>query len=453
MFLRKAHLLLILLVVSVAAVLILWSKSKEQSHSKVINPSVSQDNIPSQKVAPVSSVKEEKTPSVELEKTSSDYQQYITYFEKVYKTFEDNYYLPPDHKVYDNFIVKFKTMIYAQLKSEGKSSDYVKWRSAWSLVDALKSKDDRFSQLYPPKPAEKFKQEALGQNIDLGIEGKKTDAGYLVTRMEPRSDAYEKGLRENDVLTAIDGMDIKPLAQADIEKKLTPLMNTKVSLSYNEQGTAQTKVLEVISKEYFKQLVFLRPVSVPGVFDLEIQHFNRATAEDLFRYLQFIELQNPTGLIIDLRDNPGGPPLAAREISSMFLKGGDELTYFQKRGQEKADLDIPTIPDQYKFKAPIVILVNEGSGSCSELFAGVMQYYKRAVVFGVNTAGQMLLKSMFPLGDGSMVALVVSRGYLPDGTPFSFSGVTPDQIINNAPKDGLINLAAEYLVMSTKKKQ
>ena len=383
----------------------------------------------------------------------TDYQEYLSYFEKVYKTFEDNYYLAPDRKVYDDFIEKFNTKIYDQLKSEGKSNDYVKWRSAWFLVDSLKSKDDRFSQLYPPKPAEKFKQEALGQSVDLGIEGKKIDGGFLITRMEPRSDAYEKGLRENDRLMAIDGVNIKPLAQADIEKRLTPLVNTKVKLAYLEHDTNQAKVLEVVSKEYFKQMVFLRPVAVPGVFDLEIQHFNRTTGEDLFRYLQFIEQQNPKGLVIDLRDNPGGPPLAAQEISSMFLKGGDDLVYFQKRGQDKADLDVPMIPQQYQFTAPIVILVNEGSGSCSELFAGIMQYYKRAVVFGVNTAGQMLLKSMFPLGDGSMVALVVSRGYYPNGTPYSFSGITPDQVITNAPKDGLINLAAEYLVIKAQNQQ
>ena len=118
--------------------------------------------------------------------TDKDYQQYVSFFEKVYKSFEENYYLPPDRKIYDNFLKKFNTKIYAQLKGEGKSSDYVRWRSAWYLVDELKSKDDRFTQFYPPKPAEKFQHEALGQRIDLGIEGQKNDIGFLVTRMEPR---------------------------------------------------------------------------------------------------------------------------------------------------------------------------------------------------------------------------------------------------------------------------
>lgn len=395
-------------------------------------------------------------PSSEIwakQKPAKDYKEYVAFFEKVYKTFEENYYLQPDRKIFDDFIVKFKAKIYSQLSAEGKSDDYVKWRSAWYLVDSLKSKEDRFSQFYPPKPAEKFQKEALGQNVDLGIEGKRNDAGFLVTRMEPRSDAFEKGLHEGDLITTIDGKITNVLKQEDIEKMLTPLINTKVQIGYIKSENGQPNVIDVISKEYFKQEVFLRPVDVPGIFALEIPHFNRTTAEDLSRFLLFIEQQNPRGLVLDLRNNPGGPPLAAREVSSFFLKGGEELVFFQKRGQPRADLDIPTIPDQFKFKGPIVILVNDQSGSSSELFAGIMQYYKRAYVFGTNTAGQMLLKSMFKMDDGSMVALVVGRGHYPDGTPYSFSGVTPDQIINDAPKEGLINLAAAFLVMSAQKQK
>src|SRR5271168_3765011 len=76
------------------------------------------------------------------------YKEYADYFEKVYKIFEDNYYLEPDRKVYGHFLQKFTANIYAQLKGEGKSDDYVRWRSAWYLVDALRSKDDRFTQFY-----------------------------------------------------------------------------------------------------------------------------------------------------------------------------------------------------------------------------------------------------------------------------------------------------------------
>ncbi len=383
---------------------------------------------------------------------ANDYKIYINYFEKVYQKFEDNYYLAPDRQVYNDFIKKFDTKIYAQLKGEGKSSDYVKWRASWFLVDALKSKEDHFSQFYPPKPAEKFQHEALGQLIDLGIEGKKVDAGFLVTRMEPRSDAYEKGLREKDIILAIDGKDIKTSTQDGIEKLLSPLAGTKVVLKYLNSELKSTQTLEVISKEYFKQTVFLRPVEVDGIFCLEIPKFNRTTGDDMFKFLQLIQQYKPLGLVLDLRGNPGGPPLAAREIASFFLKGGEEFAHFKKRGIDPDALDVPEIPSEYKFTAPIAILVNEESGSAAELFSGIMQFRGRAVVFGTNTAGQVLLKTLFDMDDGSKIALVTAPGYYPDNTQFSFKGITPDQIIYDAPKDGLINFAGAYLVMRQKNK-
>jgi C-terminal peptidase prc len=245
-------------------------------------------------------------------------------------------------------------------------------------------------------------------------------------------------------------MSVKGMTEEAIESKLTPLVNSKVKLFFLSNETKINKTIEAVSKEYFKQTVFLHPVPVDRVFCLEVPKFNRMTGEDMYHFLQLIQAQNPKGLVLDLRGNPGGPPLAAREISAFFLKGGDEFAYFQKRNSPKADLDVPVIDAQYQFTQPIVILVGNDTGSAAELFAGIMQFRGRAVVLGVNTAGQILLKSMFPMDDGSMVALVVSRGYYPDGSVFSFDGITPDKIINGAPKDGLINLAAAYIAAKTR---
>ena len=382
---------------------------------------------------------------------AKSYQEYVNFFEKVFKTFESNYYLAPDRTVYKNFLEKFRTKIYPELKGEGKSDDYVRWRSSWFLTEALKSKEDKFSQFYPPAPAEKFQHDALGQRIDLGIEVKKVDAGFLVTRIEPRSDAYDNGLRENDVLLRLDGKDIRFLPQDEVEKRLSPLAGASVATTYFAHETKKERTIAPVSKEYFKQTVFLRPVDVPGIVCLEIPHFNRTTGDDLFKFLHLIRPYNPRGLVIDLRGNPGGPPLAAREVVSFFLKGGEEFAYFQKRGAPKDSLDVPTIADEYKFNGPIAILVDQDSGSSSELFSGVMQFRHRAIVFGVNTAGQVFLKSMFPFDDGSMVALITAPGYFPDGSRFSFNGITPDQVVANAPKDGLINLAAAYLAFQANK--
>ena len=165
----------------------------------------------------------------------------------------------------------------------------------------------------------------------------------------------------------------------------------------------------------------------------------------MFVYLSWIEKQSDNkGLILDLRGNPGGPPLAAREISSFFLTPGEDFAYFEGKNLPKALLDVPQIFEQYHYNGPIVILVNKESGSASELFSGAMQSRGRAALMGTNTAGKVLLKSMFNFDDQSMLLLVTAAGHFPDGRVFSFDGLSPDRKVDDKKAD-LVNLAALYL--------
>jgi len=102
-------------------------------------------------------------------KEKDSYQEYIDFFEEIYKTMEDNYYQAVPREKFDHFVEQFDSKIYEQLKSDGKSLDYIRWRSASFLVKALKTQEDIFSEFYPPKPAKKYKQTALGKRVDLGI--------------------------------------------------------------------------------------------------------------------------------------------------------------------------------------------------------------------------------------------------------------------------------------------
>lgn len=377
-------------------------------------------------------------------RADKDYQEYLAFFEEVYATMEKNYYQPVPREAFDRFLKTFDSKIYGELKHSGKSSSFIKWRSAAYLVEALKSSEDIFSAFMPPKAARTYEQEALGKRIDLGIEGDLVDEGYRISRLEPRADAFEKGLREGDVIQKIDEDNIPALTLAQIQERLNPLENTRVRLEYRDRAGRTTRTIEVISKEYFKQTVFMVPTHVEGIYCLQIQRFNRKTSEDMTRFMSHILKQGDTGLIIDLRGNPGGPPLAAREISSFFLTPEEEFAYFEGKNKPKTSLDVPRIPDQFHYKGDMVILVNEKSGSASELFSGVLQWRGRAVLMGVNTAGQVLLKSMFNFDDESMLLLVTARGHRPDGGVFSFKGLQPD-IVKNEEDDDLIRHAAEYL--------
>ncbi len=360
---------------------------------------------------------------------------------------DENYYLPVSHNILDTFMNKFDTYIYSNLKSEGKSKEYIFWRSAAYLVDDLRSPDDKISRFFPPEPAKEFKQEVLGIRIDLGIEGFQIPLGYLVTRIEPRSDAYIQGLREKDIIIKIGDKILENLDQEEIVTLLTPLIDTKVALVYRDFETQEERTIDVLSQDYFQQTVFMETVPVPGIYCLEIRRFNRKTSEDLARFLTYIlQKGNPRGLILDLRGNPGGPPLAAEEISGFFLPPQEELAYFQKKNQPQSMLKVPQVPDTFRYAGPLAILVNKESGSSSELFSGVLQKKGRAVLLGTNTAGQVFLKSMFNFEDHSMVLLVTARGHFPDGGIFSFDGITPNQYIEGKEED-LLSIAANYLLV------
>jgi len=380
------------------------------------------------------------------------YQSYIKFFEEVYQTMVDNYYHPPSREKFDHFIEMFKEKIYAQLKDTGKSIDYIRWRSANLMVEQLRDPEDIFTTFMPPKPAQEYKETALGQRIDLGIVGHKEEKGYVTTQIEPRSDAYQKGMRIGDILLKIDDKNVQKLEEAQINELLEPLAGSTVKLTYLAVAQDKKQTIDVLSQEYFKQTVFLCPTKAPGIFCLRIERFNRKTAEDMLVLMNFIRQHPPVvGLILDLRGNPGGPPLAAREISSFFLPGGEEFAYFQRRDQPKASLDVPTIPEEYKFNGPMAILVDHNSGSSAELFSGIMQRRGRAVLLGKNTAGQVFLKSMFPFEDDSMLLLVTARGHHPDGTVFSFNGLTPDRPVQEGEEVDLIETASIYLVYAAKK--
>lgn len=393
-----------------------------------------------------------KQPQVNLK---NSYQEYVDFFEEVYHVMQDNYYQDILRGRFEDFIVQFDTKIYPNLQEEGKSSDYIKWRSAAHLIDFLKTEEDVFSAFYPPEPAKEYKEEALGQRVDLGIEGVKVEDGFKATQVEPRADAYEKGLRIGDVIVKVNDQEVKGLNEKEILELLTPLIDEEVLVSYvSSLGKTKANVT-LTPREYFKQLVFPIDVRVPDVYALEIRRFNRKTSEDFLRFLQVIKAQEKVdGLIIDLRGNPGGPPLAARELSAFFLPGGDEFAYFQRNKEDRAELDVPIVPDELKYDGRIVILINEGSGSASELFSGILQRKGRAVLMGENSAGQVMLKSMFPLEDESMILLITARGHHPDGAAFSFKGVVPDRYEKDMDGANIVDYAATYLkYVSTREKK
>ncbi len=385
-----------------------------------------------------------KSFSEKISKDKKVYKKYVQFFDEIYDTMEKNYYYSVRRDNFNLFIKKFDTEIYEKLESKSRFDEFVAMRSGALLIDFLKTKDDVFSALFPPPAVEDFKKEVLGKRVDLGIEGSLIDSGYLVSFIEPRSDAFENGLRENDVIVRIDKNNIRKLTEEKIKELLIPPIDSIVKIEYIHPPSKKEITISVVSREYFKQTVFPITIHVPNIYCLQIQKFNQKTAEDMSRYIAIINSQEISGLILDLRGNPGGPPLAAREIVSFFLEPEKEFAYFQRKGDERNVLDVPKIPEPYRYHGPITILVDKESGSASELFSGVMQEQGRALLIGTQTAGQVFLKSMFDLKYDAMLLLVTARGHFPDGKVFNFDGLTPQFYVDEKGVD-LVYFAAGYL--------
>lgn len=350
---------------------------------------------------------------------------YTDFFQEVFDTMDREYYAPISRETYDTFVSGFKQKVLSRLKDKETVVTEIKYLGAGLLVQKLKDPTDSFSGFMPPKEAEEFQSQVLGYELGIGLSGHMTYKGYELDKVELRSDSYKKGIQKGDVVLKIDDVNVLKMSEEELKKALYPPLGTIVNLEvyFSKKKTTEKVGVEVI--EFFKETLGSIPTGVPGMFYIKINQFNEKTGDDFIILTNFYIRQGMNKLVIDLRENPGGPPLAARDIASLFFKPGTELFYFQRKNRPKALLG--TIFKPIHYDGQIAVLIDKGSGSASELFSGMMKQYNRAVIFGnENSAGKTFLKSMFKMNDESMLFLVTSLAYMSDGEQYPLSGVKPD---------------------------
>ena len=179
---------------------------------------------------------------------------------------------------------------------------------------------------------------------------------------------------------------------------------------------------------YFKETLRTKDTGIPGLFYVKIDQFNKTTGHDFQRLLGYFIRNKANKLVIDLRGNGGGPPLAARHIASYLLPPATELFYFKRKNRKKIMLH--TFPSPIQFTGRLALLIDNKTGSASELFAGTMQSLQRAFVAGSPSAGKTFLKSLYTFSDGSLLMLVTSPAYMYNGTRYNTSGIQPNYTLN-----------------------
>jgi carboxyl-terminal processing protease len=278
---------------------------------------------------------------------------------------------------------------------------------------------DPFSQFLEPEMNREMKTETEGQFGGVGLRLNMKEDWLTVLTPMPGSPAYRLGILPNDRISEIEGKSTKDMDMDDALKLMRGAPGTKVKVKIlrgpDEAGEAAWKTLPFeITRELVKiESVISRKLD-DGVGYVRIVEFSAKTADDLSGALRTLAKDGASSLVIDLRNNPGGLLSAAVETSSLFLAEGKLIVYTQGRKPESRQDFTAGAKAQYG-SLPLVLLVNGGSASASEIFSGAMQDHKRAVVLGQRSYGKASVQSLIPLPDGSGLRLTVAHYFTPNG--------------------------------------
>ena len=319
-------------------------------------------------------------------------------------------------------------------------------------ISGMVSSLDPHSQYFDKKSFKEFREGTSGRFVGVGIEITQEDGLIKVVSPIEGSPAFRAGIKTNDLITKIDDTAVKGMALSDAVKKMRGEPNTQVTLTILRKDESRSFPVTITREEIKTQSVKGKVIE-PGYAWLRLSQFQERTVDDFVRKIDEIYKQDPNlkGLVLDLRNDPGGLLDAAVAVSSAFLpenvivvstngqlpeskavfKAAPE--YYQRRGSGDP---LKRLPAALK-TVPLVVLVNEGSASASEIVAGALQDHHRAVVMGSQTFGKGSVQTVRPLGPDTGIKLTTARYYTPSGKSIQAKGIVPDVMVDETAEGDL----------------
>ena len=308
---------------------------------------------------------------------------------------------------------------------------------------------DPHSQYFDKKSYKEFREGTSGRFVGVGIEITQEDGLVKVVSPIEGSPADRGGLKTGDLITRIDNTAVKGLTLNEAVKRMRGEPNTKVVLTIFRKDENRSFPVTIIREEIKTQSVKTKMVE-PGFAWVRLSQFQDRTVEDFVRKVDELYKQDPKlkGMVLDLRNDPGGLLDAAIAISAAFLP--DNVTVVSTNGQlaesksvYKASPEFYTrrgadplrrLPESTRAAlrtVPLVVLVNEGSASASEIVAGAIQDHKRGIVMGSQTFGKGSVQTVRPLGPDTGLKITTARYYTPSGKTIQAKGIVPDVMVDD----------------------
>jgi len=285
---------------------------------------------------------------------------------------------------------------------------------------------------YLDKEAYKELQEgASGKFGGLGIE-----VGYengFVKVISPIDDtpAQRAGVKAGDLIIKLDGKSVKGISLMEAVKMMRGKPGSEIVLTILREGEEKPFNLPVVRDVITVKNIKSETIE-PGLMYIRISNFQIHTVDDMRKSLKKLKNENTDnlkGLVLDLRNNPGGLLNAAVGVSDLFLNNG--LIVYTEGRIKDSKLKFTAKPTEVFKNIPIIVLVNGGSASASEIVAGALQDHKRAIIMGERTFGKGSVQTILPMSDETALKLTTARYYTPSGRSIQASGIEPDMIVKN----------------------
>ena len=324
-------------------------------------------------------------------------------------------------------------------------SDYVEAVDEKKLItDAISGMVaglDPHSQYFDKKSYKEFREGTSGRFVGVGIEIGMEDGLVKVVSPIEGSPAFRAGLKAGDLITRIDETAVKGLTMDQAVKRMRGEPNTKVVLSVFRKSESRSFPITIVREEIRMQSVRARIVE-PGYAWVRVNQFQDRTVEDFARKVEDLFKQDPKlkGMVLDLRNDPGGLLDGAVAISAAFLPSDAVVVttngqvadskasfkaspdFYARRGGPDPLKNLPTALKTI----PLIVLVNEGSASASEIVAGALQDHKRATIMGAQTFGKGSVQTIRPLTADTALKITTARYYTPSGRSIQAKGIVPD---------------------------
>jgi len=340
------------------------------------------------------------------------------------------------------------TEIFGKIKS-----DYVEpvedKKLLTEAINGMLSGLDPHSAYLDPEAFKELQVGTQGEFGGLGIEVGMEDGFVKVVAPIEDTPAHRAGIKSGDLIIKLDETPVKGMTLNEAVKRMRGKPDTSITLTIMRKGEAKPIVV-TITRAVIKIKSVKSQLVEPGYGYVRITQFQEQTGPNLVDALRSLQEQNKgeplKGVVLDLRNNPGGLLNAAVGVAGVFLKPGELVVYTDGRsedarmrltnarehylrGNEKDYL--ARVPDWVK-GVPLVVLVNGGSASASEIVAGAVQDHRRAVVIGTQTFGKGSVQTILPLNNGAAIKLTTARYYTPKGRSIQAKGIEPDIVVEEA---------------------